>query len=123
MKIVAFDLDEVLCTREKQYECLGKDKYKYCTPILSNIAIMNDCYDKGFYIKIYTARGMSQFKGNYKTIIQELSNLTKEQLEAWGAKYNELIFGKTHYDILIDDKVINIKEINSSEDIINFMDK
>ena len=54
MIIIAFDLDDVLCYRENKYELLGLEKYKYCLPIYENINIMNACYEKGYYIKIYT---------------------------------------------------------------------
>ena len=30
--------------------------------------------------------------------------LTEQQLEEWGVKYHELLFGKPHADIFIDDK-------------------
>lgn len=117
MKIVAFDLDDVLCSRNIEHEEKGPDKYKYCYPIINNIKIMNECYDKGYYIKIYTARGMTQFSGDYNKIIEHLYGITYNQLVEWGAKFHELIFGKTHYDLLIDDKVRNIADIKSINDI------
>lgn len=119
MKIIAFDLDDVLCFREKKYESAGVDKYKYCQPLMENIEIMNQCYDYGFFVKIYTARGMTQFKGDYQKIIDELYPLTETQLKSWGAKYHQLIFGKTHYELLIDDKACHINEIKSLNDIVN----
>ena len=33
-----------------------------------------------------------------------LFELTRQQLEEWGVKYNELIMGKPHADFFIDDK-------------------
>ena len=33
-----------------------------------------------------------------------LFELTRQQLEEWGVKYNELIMGKPHADYFIDDK-------------------
>ncbi len=36
-----------------------------------------------------------------------LFDLTKQQLDDWGCKYNELIMGKPHADLFIDDKGIN----------------
>ena len=39
-----------------------------------------------------------------------LFELTKEQLDSWGCKYNELILGKPHADYFIDDKGINSNE-------------
>ena len=36
-----------------------------------------------------------------------LFDLTRDQLELWGAKYHDLILGKPVYDLFIDDKCIN----------------
>jgi hypothetical protein len=119
MKVIAFDLDDVLCFRSQEHESLGIGKYNYCQPITKFIDIMNHCYDSGFYIKIYTARGMTQLNGDVEEINKKLKELTESQLLKWGAKYHELIFGKTHYDILIDDKAWNSADINFSVDITN----
>lgn len=42
-------------------------------------------------------------------------NFTKKQLNKWGVKYHELIFGKPSYDILIDDKCLFYKKNWSSK--------
>ncbi len=106
--IIAFDLDDVLCKRPKQFENLGKYKYTYCEPIYENIANVNELFDSGEYeIVIYTARGMKQFDGNIIKIYTELYHLTKEQLLNWGVKHHSLVMGKMHYDVMIDDKAIN----------------
>ena len=39
-----------------------------------------------------------------------LFDLTKQQLDDWGCKYNELIMGKPHADLFIDDKGINCND-------------
>jgi hypothetical protein len=39
-----------------------------------------------------------------------LFELTKQQLEEWGVKYNELIMGKPHADLFIDDKGIECND-------------
>lgn len=122
MKIIAFDLDDVLCVRDKKYEHLGVEKYLHCQPIQKYIEIMNQCYDAGYYVKIYTARGMTQFNGNVKDIELALRPITESQLKSWDAHYHELIFGKTHYELLIDDKAWNIQEINSFESLIEKID-
>ena len=41
---------------------------------------------------------------------QLLKPLTKCQLDIWGCKYHELIFGKPHADIFIDDKAMNSED-------------
>jgi hypothetical protein len=120
MKVIAFDLDGVLCDRPKNIEHLKQDKYKYCTPIYSNIAIVNNLYDSGFYIKIYTARGMTTFANNKSLIYNNLFIITKNFLDEHGVKYHELVMAKEHYDLLIDDKALNSNNItiNSIKDFL-----
>lgn len=119
-KTIAFDLDDVLCSRLNEYENLGPLKYDYCYPIEENIQLVNSLYKDGYKIVIYTARGMTQFGGNVSETYSKLYNKTTEQLKSWGLKYHQLVMGKIHYDILIDDKVINSHNI-SKEVIVNFL--
>lgn len=119
-KTIAFDLDDVLCFRPKGYEHLGPSKYNYCYPIEENVQLVNSLYDEGYKIVIYTARGMSQFNGNVTEIYSQLYSQTIKQLNSWGLKYHQLVMGKIHYDVLIDDKVLNSYEIDK-EAIIEFL--
>jgi hydroxymethylpyrimidine pyrophosphatase-like HAD family hydrolase len=105
-KIYAFDLDDTLCERNTNYEHLGVDKYRFSRPIPEMINKVNELYDKGHTIYIYTARGMSQFNGDVNKIISNLYVLTLNSLDEWGIKHHGLIMGKIHYDFLIDDKSI-----------------
>jgi hypothetical protein len=115
--ILAFDLDDCLCERPKGKEHLGVDKYRYCTPIEQMVKIVNECYVNGYYIKIYTARGMTTYSSDVTKIYENLYSLTKNHLDEWGINYHELIMGKEHYDLLIDDKVVNSKKIKNIKDI------
>jgi histidinol phosphatase-like enzyme len=119
-KIIAFDLDDVICSRQEGYENLGPLKYSYCQPYEETIELINSLYDDGYKIIIYTARGMSQFAGNIIEIYTKLYNLTNEQLKSWGVKYHQLVMGKIHYDVLIDDKALNSHNIDK-QSIINFL--
>ena len=119
-KTIAFDLDDVLCYRPNGYEHLGPDKYDYCEPYNENINLVNSLYDDGYKIVIYTARGMSQFNGNVYDIYNHLFTKTNQQLNFWGLKYHQLVMGKIHYDVLIDDKVLNSNNINKRY-IVNFI--
>lgn len=122
-KIIAIDLDDVICTRSKEYEHLGPAKYDYCEPILENIDLVYKLWDSNQYkIVIYTARGMAQFKGDIGTVYQKLYEKTKKQLDKWKVPYDELVMGKIHYDVLIDDKALNSDQTNFSE-IIRFLEK
>ena len=114
-KIIAFDLDDVLCYRTTE---MGKvEKYRSCRPLKPMIKVVNQCYDEGNTVIVYTARGMTGFKGNINNIYSNLYELTLKQLDDWGVKYHQLIMGKIHYDLLIDDKAVNSIDIKGYEDI------
>jgi histidinol phosphatase-like enzyme len=119
-KTIAFDLDDVLCYRPEGYEHLGPEKYDHCKPYTGNIDLVNSLYEDGYKIVIYTARGMSQFKGNIVDIYTHLYNRTNQQLNSWGLKYHSLVMGKIHYDVLVDDKVLNSNNINKKH-IVEFI--
>jgi len=112
-KIIAFDLDDTLCIRDNSVG--GIEKYLGCRPVQENIDIANECFDAGHRVVIYTARGMSVFSGNRDDIYSNLYELTRSQLDKWGIKYHQLVMGKIHFDILVDDKVVNISDVSSLE--------
>lgn len=87
------DIDETIC------EYLDKREYPLASPIKNNIKKINKLYDSGNTIVYWTARGS-------QTGI-DWTELTKTQLEKWGAKYTELKLGKPHYDVFICDKTIH----------------
>lgn len=118
--IIAFDLDDVICFRPDAYEHLGPEKYLHCQPYEETVKLVNSLYDDGYKIIIYTARGMSQFFGNIAQIYSELYDQTNDQLKSWGVKYHQLVMGKIHYDVLIDDKSLNSHNI-TKEDIIKLL--
>jgi len=90
--IFAFDMDGTVCTSVERAE------YNKAKPIQDMIDIINRLYDDSHIIKIYTARGQTT------GIDQE--EFTRKQLKEFGVKYHELVMGKTHFDLLIDDKCI-----------------
>ena len=96
-KILCFDLDNVLCKTKK-------NNYRRSKPIKKNIKTVNKLFDKGFYIKIFTARFMGRNKDNVYKAKRQGYDFTKLQLKRWKINYNKLIFGKPSFDIYIDDK-------------------
>ena len=118
-KTIAFDLDDVLCSRESN----GGDikKYLSCRPTQKMIDICNQCYDSGHEIIVYTARGMTTQYGDISKIYHHLYELTKQQLSDWGIKHHRLVMGKQHYDLLIDDKAVNSEIIETAEQIEEYL--
>ncbi|HAI40938.1 MAG TPA: hypothetical protein DCM40_23930 [Maribacter sp.] len=90
------DIDETIC----RYE--GERNYPDAVPIKENIEKINSLYNEGHTVVYWTARG-SVTKMDWR-------ELTKQQLDTWGAKYTELKLGKPHYDLFICDKAINTEE-------------
>lgn len=108
-KKYCFDLDNTLCFTK------GND-YDSCTPNNERIKIVNDLYNTGNEITIFTARGMGTYKGNVSQVYYNLFELTKQQLISWGIKHHNLILGKPSYDLLICDKAINSEDwFNNTE--------
>ena len=98
-----FDFDGTICNTPLRPSDL-KPGYLEATPIPFMVDQVNRLYDEGNYIIIMTARGRGSGI--------DWTDLTKEQLERWGIKYNELepMFHKPHADIFIDDKAIHSEE-------------
>ena len=88
--IYCFDIDGTICS------LTYGGKYGRAIPFQDMIDKINELYDSGNTIKMFTARGAA-------TGI-DWEDLTKEQAKAWGLKYHELRFGKPHADVFIDDR-------------------
>ncbi len=92
------DIDETICFFD------GDRIYENAIPSFDNINKINKLYDNGWHITYWTARGGSCGIDYY--------DLTKKQLDVWGAKYHKLRVGdKPFYDLLICDKAKRIEEI------------
>ena len=92
------DIDETICFYS------GDRDYKKAEPNLENIKKINILYDEGNTITYWTARGSVTGIDWY--------DVTKQQLDSWGCKYQKLITGeKPAYDLLICDKTKRIEEI------------
>ena len=98
-KTICFDIDNVISQKSK--------KYKNAKPILSSIKIINELYDKGFTIKILTARYMGTYNDNIKLIKKLKYKETYNQLKKWNVKFHKLFMTKPSFDLLIDDKAFN----------------
>lgn len=90
MGTLIFDIDGTICTQESNY-ALAK-------PFTEVIKKINNKYNEGYKIILYTARGT-------ETMI-DWRAITEQQLKKWGVKYHELKFGKPAADLYIDDKAV-----------------
>lgn len=83
-------------------ELVIKTDYTTAIAIPEAVAKVNQLYDEGHKIVLWTARGTVTGR--------DWRSLTEQQLSQAGAKYHELRFGKPAYDVFIDDKAINARE-------------
>ncbi len=91
------DIDGIIAT------LTPRNDYSLALPISNNITLINQLYDLGNTIILFTARGT--LTG------QDWKAVTREQLAKWGVKYHELCFGKPAADYYIDDRFIQINEL------------
>ena len=95
MKIYV-EIDGDLCTNTH-------GNYKKDKPQKENIKNINKLYDMGHNIVIWTARG-STSKKDWRV-------LTTRQLKNWGVQYNELLFNKPSYDLIIEDRCVHVDDL------------
>jgi quercetin dioxygenase-like cupin family protein len=93
MKKYFIDLDNTLCITTNS-------EYMISEPIQERIDYINRLKSEGNHITIWTARGATS------GIDHEI--LTRKQLTDWNIQYDELLMGKPHYDVYLDDKSFNI---------------
>ena len=93
--IYCFDLDDTLCFGTSM-------KYDEAAPFIDRISRVNQLYDAGHTIKIFTARGS-------ETGI-DWRDVTEEQLSNWGLRYHILLLGKPAADVYVDDKECHEKD-------------
>lgn len=97
-KIIAFDLDGVICKTNK------KKNYKKSIPIKKNIKIINKLYKSNYKIVIFTARYMGRSNENIVVATKKAKIITMKQLKKWKVFFHSLKFGKPSYDLFVDDK-------------------
>lgn len=96
---IYIDIDDTICVYPD--ECDGD--YSKAIPSSKKIKMVNDLYDAGNRITMWTARGTVSGI--------DWRAITESQLSEWGVKYHNLILGKPAYDLFIDDKAMNSLEV------------
>lgn len=94
--MVYVDIDGTIC------DTVGSD-YMNSTPIKENIDKINKLFDEGHTIIYWTARG-----GRSGV---DYTEITRKQLTEWKCRYHHVKLDKASYDMIIDDKAINISDL------------
>lgn len=93
--IYCIDLDDTICFSVE-------DDYAHSVPNREAIKKVNELYQAGHTIKLFTGRGTLE---GYDWRV-----FTERQLRQWGVQFHELILGKPNADIFIDDKALNTRD-------------
>jgi len=111
---IVIDIDLTLCKAEVFN---GVGDYKNAKPISKVIEKINKLHDEGFFIILYTARGMKTFKNNIKKLESFHRPILEEWLKKHNVKYNELIFGKLWKPdyFFIDDRNLTLNQFIQNE--------
>ena len=102
-KVICFDIDNVICKTKG-------NSYHLSKPNILAIKKINELYNKGYTIKLFTARFMGRNNGNISKSKKQALKLTLYQLRKWKVRYNKLYFGKPSYDLIVDDLSIYFKK-------------
>jgi uncharacterized HAD superfamily protein len=103
LKKIYVDIDGTICENRddlRQEDIDTPVNYSDVKPYPNRINVINELYDEGHTIVYWTARGC--VSGD------DYTEMTKDQLLRWGAKYHDLQVGnKPHFDMYICDKSFN----------------
>ena len=110
-----FDLDGVICQLKT-----SNQTYEEVIPNKQVIKIINQLKENENYIIIHTARHMKTCKGDVVKVKEKIGKITEKWLKKWNVNYDELIFGKPHGDVYIDDLGITF---SSADNLSNELDK
>jgi len=101
-KVIMVDIDGTICTQVGDPgKPISPEEFLKAEPFPKRIEYLNSLHDEGHYIHYWTARGC--FSG-----VDKLKE-TKEQLDSWGVKYNDVAVFKPFYDVWIDDKSVRVR--------------
>jgi CMP-N,N'-diacetyllegionaminic acid synthase len=98
-KTFCFDIDGVVAT------IVPGNQYDLAQPQPENIHTINNLYSQGHRIILWTARG--------SVTGIDWTEVTRNQLKAWGVKYHELVFGKPAADYYIDDRSLSTEQLQT----------
>lgn len=103
MGTLVFDIDDTICVHKNR-------DYANARPIQEMIDKINQLYDRGYEIVLYTSRGMNSCKGDLDLIIKKNKDVLEKWLKDNNVSYTKLIFGKPLGDWYIDDKAMTMSQ-------------
>jgi hypothetical protein len=101
-KVFCFDIDNTLCG-----PISSQVDYSEVEPIKEMISFVNELYNKGHIIYLYTGRHTMQ------------ALVTNKWLEEHQVKYHHLYLGKPVADVYIDDLAIRYRGLDDTKNQLN----
>lgn len=101
---LAIDLDKTLCFLKKPNE-----EYIDVLPLPNAVETMKAFKERGYYLIVFTARGMATCDGKIGLINKVRVPVMVEWLNKHEIPFDEIVIGKPHCDFFIDDKNIEFK--------------
>ena len=98
-----FDIDKTILFCDKDYN--------NCKVDIKMKKLINSLHKSGHTIILYTARKMKTYKGNVRLARKSIEAKTRSQLSFFDIMYDEIYFGKPDADLFIDDKAINVEQL------------
>ena len=92
-----FDIDGVIAYLSPD------NNYSLAKPNFEIINKINELFNAGNYIVLFTARGSKTGK--------DWQSVTENQMKEWGVKFNEIRFGKPFADYYIDDRMLSVHQL------------
>ena len=106
---LVIDLDGTICTQ------MDSETYGLATPKWDVICQVNKCYVAGWYILIFTARGMNTCQGDICLIEDRYRKMTEDWLKKHVVMYHELKFGKPPGTMYVDDKCVDLEKFSKGD--------
>lgn len=98
---ICIDLDGVICRLREPDQ-----SYADLAPVPGAVEGVRALREAGHYVIIQTARHMKTCDGNVGKVVARQGLVTLQWLEQHGVEFDELIFGKPHADVYLDDNAL-----------------
>lgn len=107
---IAFDIDGTICENK-----VGNLTYDTVRPLPGAIETLQWLRLEGHTIILITGRHMKTCSGNVGQVIAKQGKTLLDWLARYDIPYDEIHFGKPHYDIMIDDASHKHVEWNTTQ--------
>lgn len=106
---ISIDLDGTICTNKQ-----GDETYADVVPLPGAVEALRKLKEDGHYIIIHTARHMRTCEANIGLVLARQGKILFDWLSKWDIPYDEILFGKPHADVFIDDKGLQFHNWNQA---------